>query len=131
MPQYHQSYELTTGKCICEPQNKQKFRIWWYICQCCQKSVRRNICYSETYFQYLFSNESLPRQTKNSLGNTSLVTNYRPISALPFFSKLHVHIMYNRLYKFHVENKIFFFKSDSGFKMHIQQNMLFSNWWIK
>ena len=44
------------------------------------------------------------------MGNTSLVTNYRPISALPFFSKLHVHIMYNRLYKFHVENNIFYQK---------------------
>ena len=33
-----------------------------------------------------------------------LVTNYRPISALPCFSKLLKRIMYNCLYKFLVEN---------------------------
>ena len=26
-PQYHQSYGLRTRKCICEPQNKQIFRV--------------------------------------------------------------------------------------------------------
>ena len=25
--QYHQSYRLRSGKCICESQNKQKFRV--------------------------------------------------------------------------------------------------------
>ena len=55
LPQYHHSYGLRTAKCICEPQNKQYFRAWWYICRYCQKSVRWNICHSETYFQYLFS----------------------------------------------------------------------------
>ena len=39
-------------------------------------------------------------------GNNTLVTNYRPISVLPCFSKLLERIMYNRLYKFLVENNI-------------------------
>ena len=49
-------------------------------------------------------------------GNNTLVTNFRPISVLPCFSKL-------------LEPTIirFFIKSNSGFKMHFQQNMLFSN----
>ena len=41
-----------------------------------------------------------------SKGNNTLVTNYRPISALPCFSKLLERIMYNCLYKFLVENNI-------------------------
>ena len=61
LPQYHQPYRLRTGKCICKRQNKQKFRVWWYICRCYQKSVRWNICCSETCFQYLFREGSLPR----------------------------------------------------------------------
>ena len=43
-------------------------------------------------------------------GNNTLVTNYRPISVLPCFSKLLEHIMYNRLYKFLVENNILYEK---------------------
>ena len=37
-------------------------------------------------------------------GNNALVTNYRPISVLSCFSKLLERIMYNRLYKFLLEN---------------------------
>ena len=43
-------------------------------------------------------------------GNNTLVTNYRPISVLPCFSKLLERIMYNRLYKFLVENNILYEK---------------------
>ena len=42
--------------------------------------------------------------------NNTLVTNYRPISVLPCFSKLLERIMYNRLYKFLVENNILYEK---------------------
>ena len=42
-------------------------------------------------------------------GNNTLVTNYRPISVLPCFSKLLERIMY-RLYKFLVENNILYQK---------------------
>ena len=49
-------------------------------------------------------------------GNNTLVTNFRPISVLPCFSKLLEPIIIR-----------FFIKSNSGFKMHFQQNMLFSN----
>ena len=43
-------------------------------------------------------------------GSNILVTNYRPISVLPCFSKLLERIMYNRLYKFLVENNILYQK---------------------
>ena len=93
LPRYHQSYRLRTGKCIWEPEKKQKFRLWWYICRCCHKSVPWNICYSETYFQYIFSRGNLLRQTKTSSGNiikgnSTLVTNYRSTSVLPVFLKI-------------------------------------------
>ena len=41
-------------------------------------------------------------------GNNTLVTNYRLISVLPCFSKLLERIMYNRLYKFLLENNILY-----------------------
>ena len=43
-------------------------------------------------------------------GSNTLVTNYRPISVLPCFSKLLERIMYNRLYKFLVEKNILYQK---------------------
>ena len=43
-------------------------------------------------------------------GNDTIVTNYRPISVLPCFSKLLERIMYNRLYKFLAENNILYQK---------------------
>ena len=43
-------------------------------------------------------------------GSNSLVTNYRPISVLPCFSKLLEHVMYNCLYKFLLENNILYQK---------------------
>ena len=48
-------------------------------------------------------------------GNNTLVTNYRPISVLPCFSKLLERIMCNRLYKFLVEKNILYQKQ-SGFQ---------------
>ena len=42
--------------------------------------------------------------------NNTLVTNYRPISVLPCFSKLLEHVMYSHLYKFLVENNILYQK---------------------
>ena len=49
-------------------------------------------------------------------GNNTLVSNYRPISVLPCFSKLLECIVYNRLYKFLVENNILYQKQ-FGFQM--------------
>ena len=43
-------------------------------------------------------------------GNNTLETNYKPISVLPCFPKLLERIMYNRLYKFVVENNILYQK---------------------
>ena len=38
-------------------------------------------------------------------GDPENITNYRPISVLPCFSKVLEHIMYNRLYKYLCEEK--------------------------
>ena len=43
-------------------------------------------------------------------GDTSLMTNYRPISALPCFSKMLERIMYKRLYKYLTENNLLYCK---------------------
>lgn len=43
-------------------------------------------------------------------GDDSLLTNFRPISVLPCFSKLLERIMYNRLYKFLLEHNILYEK---------------------
>ena len=43
-------------------------------------------------------------------GNTSLMTNYRPISILPCFSKMLERIMYNRLYKYLTKNNLLYCK---------------------
>ena len=43
-------------------------------------------------------------------GEKDLLTNYRPISVLPCFSKILEHIMYDRLYSYLTENKILFKK---------------------
>ena len=43
-------------------------------------------------------------------GEKDLLTNYRPISVLPCFSKILERIMYDRLYSYFIENKILFKK---------------------
>ena len=43
-------------------------------------------------------------------GEEFFFTNYRPMSALPCFSKLLERIMYNRLYKYLLQNNIFYEK---------------------
>ena len=43
-------------------------------------------------------------------GDTSLMTNYRPISVLPCFSKMLERIMYNSLYKYLTENNLLYSK---------------------
>ena len=48
-------------------------------------------------------------------GNSTLVTNYRPISVLPCFSILLERITYSRLYKFLVENSILY-ENQFGFQ---------------
>ena len=49
-------------------------------------------------------------------GDKSILSNYRPISALPWFSKILEHIMYNRLYTYLAENNILFNKQ-FGFRV--------------
>ena len=43
-------------------------------------------------------------------GEKSIISNYRPISVLPCFSKILERIMYNRLYNYLTENNILFNK---------------------
>ena len=43
-------------------------------------------------------------------GKKELVSNYRPISVLPCFSKILEKIMYNRVYKYLMENNLLFQK---------------------
>ena len=57
-------------------------------------------------------------------GNNILVTNYRPISVLPCFSKLLEHIMYNRLYKFLAENNILYQKQLGFQNTHSTDNAI-------
>ena len=51
-------------------------------------------------------------------GNTSLMTNYQPISALPCFSKMLERIMYNRLYKYLTGNNLLYCKQFEFQKGH-------------
>ena len=48
-------------------------------------------------------------------GKKYLLTNYRPISVVPRFSKILERIMYDRLYSYLTENKILF-KKQFGFR---------------
>ena len=48
-------------------------------------------------------------------GEKDLLTNYRPISVLPCFSKILERVMYDRLYSYLTENKIPF-KKQFGFR---------------
>ena len=48
-------------------------------------------------------------------GDETLLTNYRPISVLPCFSKILDHIMYNTLYNFVIKNNILY-KKQFGFQ---------------
>ena len=50
-------------------------------------------------------------------GEDSNVSNYRPISVLPCFSKILERIMYNRLYKYLLNNHILY-KNQFGFQKH-------------
>lgn len=43
-------------------------------------------------------------------GDNSLVTNYRPISVFPYFSKMLERIMYSRVYKYLTENNFSYCK---------------------
>ena len=51
-------------------------------------------------------------------GETSLMTNYRPISVLPCFSKMFTRIMCNRLHKYLTENNLLYCKQFGIQKRH-------------
>ena len=57
-------------------------------------------------------------------GDTSLMTNYRPISVLPCFSKMLERIMYNRLYKYLIENNLFYCKQFGFQKGHSPEHAI-------
>ena len=57
-------------------------------------------------------------------GDTSLMTNYRPISVLPCFSKMLERIMYNRLYKYLTENNLLYCKQFGFQKGHSPEHAI-------
>ena len=57
-------------------------------------------------------------------GDKSILSNYRPISVLPCFSKILERIMYNRLYTYLVENNILFNKQFSFRAGHSTEHAL-------
>ena len=57
------------------------------------------------------------------VGDSSGISNYRPISVLACFSKILECLMYNRLYKY-LKEKIFFMKNSLVFKANIPPTML-------
>ena len=59
-------------------------------------------------------------------GDSSDLTNYRPISVLPCFSKILERIMYNRLFSY-VPQKKSYIQRNSVFNLAIQKSMLFYN----
>ena len=62
-------------------------------------------------------------------GDTSLMTNYRPISVLPCFSKMLERITYNRLQKYLTENNLLYcqqFGFQKGQSMQFQSIQFFS-----
>ena len=60
-------------------------------------------------------------------GDDFLLSNYRPISVLPVFSKILERILYNRTYEYFNNNKLLYTTSNLVFKVIILQNMLFCN----
>ena len=111
------------------PQSKTSFENYIHYNGPCLSTINLTDLELENAFASLKTNKSLGYDDISAdvvKRNNSLVTNYRPISVLPCFSKLLERIMYNRLYKFLLENNIFI-KSNLDFKMHIQQNMLLFN----
>ena len=57
--------------------------------------------------------------------DTLLMTNYRPISVLPCFSKMLERIMYNRLYKYLTENNLLYCKQFRFQKGHSPEHAIF------
>ena len=57
-------------------------------------------------------------------GDTSLMTNYRPISVLPCFSKMLERIMYNSLYKYLTENNLLYSKQFVFQKGHFPEHAI-------
>ena len=71
----------------------------------------------QTCIQFINSNWGVPRQAENCSCVTNIqgsdnndLTNYRPISVLSCFSKIHERIMYNRLSSYVSEEKILYSK---------------------
>ena len=57
-------------------------------------------------------------------GDTSLMTNYQPISVLPCFSKMFERILYNRLSKYLTENNLLYCKQFGFQKGHSPEHAI-------
>ena len=83
---------------------------------------------AKTYIWLSFENGIFPYSLKIAKvtpvyksGDSSSLSNYRPISALPSFSKMLERIMYTRLYNYLHENKILYSKQ-FGFQTRYSTN---------
>ena len=58
-------------------------------------------------------------------GDSSKINNYRPISILPFFSKIYEQLMYNNVFNFMNEKELIY-KYQLGFQKHSTQQAIIS-----
>ena len=107
MPQYHQFYGLRTGKFICEPKKNNKSSGYDDIsADVIQRMPDEIFVILLHIFNISLAKGVFPDKLKIARvtpifkkGNNTLVTNYRPISVLPCFSKLQFIVENNILYQ--------------------------------
>ena len=117
LPQYHQSYGLRTGKCICCLKTNKRLAYNDISTDVVKRVSDEIFVILKHIFNISLAKGAFPDKLKIAWvtpifkkGNNTLVTNYRPISVLLFSSKLLESIMYNYLYKCLVENSILYRK---------------------
>ena len=96
------------------PKDEQEYRCWWNMLQCGQKLFWRVKWYPEICFWFILTNRDISGFSEDcksdpvfKTGDLKEVSNYRPISVLPCFSKILERIMHSRLYSYLVNEKIF------------------------
>ena len=95
LPQYHQSYGLRTGKCICCLKTNKSLAYDDISTDVVKRVSDEIFVILKHIFNISLAKGVFPDKLKIAWvtpifkkGNDTLVTNYRPISVLPFSSKL-------------------------------------------